>query len=443
MKLLIVDPGGFGLDIALRAQAAGHKVKLAIKDDPKTKDIGRGFVDVVRDHREWLRWADLTLATDNALYLHDLDRHRKEGGLVVAPTPELAQWELDRQIGQKVFKDHGIATAESKEFKDYDTAIAHVKKTMKRYVCKPTGGLEADKSLSYCSSGPDDMIFTLERWKKLNKLKLDFVLQDFVPGIEMGVGGWFGPGGWNVGWEENFEFKKLMNDDMGCATGEQGTVCRIVKSSKLAREMLVPLTDTLEKMGYIGNIDVNCIIDEAGKPWPLEFTCRLGWPSFNLLTALVDGDPVQWLMDLANGNDSRPFSMNEICAGVVLSIPDYPYSHLTKKEVTGIPVYGITPTTWEHMHPCEMMMGEKIPEQVGEAISYLPCPATAGDYVLVMTGRGSTVRDATRSAYRRLKKLTMPNSPMYRTDIGNKLKKQLPAIQAHGYATGMTYQPEP
>ena len=101
-----------------------------------------------------------------------------------------------------------------------------------------------------------------------------------------------------------------MNDDHGPNTGESGTVMRVVKTSKLAKIMLEPLTDLLEKVGYCGDIDVNCIIDEKGQAWPLEFTCRLGWPAFQLQTALVEGDPVQWLLDLAKGKDSQPFAQN-------------------------------------------------------------------------------------------------------------------------------------
>jgi len=49
------------------------------------------------------------------------------------------------------------------------------------------------------------------------------------------------------------------------------------------------------------------------------------------------------------------------------------------------------------------------------------------------------VYDAKQKCYRRLKRLTLPNSPMYRTDIGDRLSKQLPEIQSHGYATGMEF----
>ena len=439
MRLLLIDPDGSNaLDLAIRAQRDGHEVKLAIRPTEKAKLIGKGFVEVVPDPRPWLVWSNLVVACDNNVYLRDLDAHRATGGRVVAACQETAQWEINRQIGQKVLKEAGIPVLPSKEFSDYDSAIAHVKKTMKRYVSKPTGDGTADKALSYVSSGPDDMVFMLERWKRLQKLKTPFILQDFVPGVEMGVAGWFGPGGWNEGWEENFEFKKLMNGDLGPATGEQGTILRYTRTSKLARKMLEPLTDKLEKMGYVGDIDVNCIVDEKGQPWPLEFTTRLGWPAFNLQVALHQGDVTEWLMDLASGTDSRSVLLDKVACGVVMSIPDYPYSHATRREVTGIPIYGLKGNLWKHVHPCEMALADA-PMMVAGRIVTTPQPVTAGDYVLVMTALADTVKDAALTCYRRLERLTVPNSPMYRTDIGKRLAKQLPKLQAQGYATGLTY----
>ena len=439
MRLLVIDPDGSnGLDLCIRAQDHGHEVKLAIRSE-KNKLVGTGFVEVVRDPRDWFRWANLIVATDNNVYLRDLDLHRADGGLVIAATQEVAQWEINRQLGQAILKKAGIATIPSTTFHDYDAAIRHVKKNMKRYVSKPTGDGTADKALSYVSSGPDDMIYMLERWKKLGKLKTPFILQDFVAGVEMGVAGWFGPGGWNEGWEENFEFKKLMNDDFGPATGEQGTVMRYVTTSKLANKMLKPLTDTLEKAGYVGDIDVNCIIDEKGQAWPLEFTARLGWPAFNLQIALLQGDPVEWLHSLATGKDYRGLLHDQVCVGVVMSIPDYPYSHLTRKEVCGIPVYGSTKASlWKHIHPCEMQLCPA-PKQINGQILTIPQPSTAGDYVLTMTAVAPTVRDAALTCYRRLDRLKVPNSPMYRTDVGKRLAKDLPKIQAKGYATNLLY----
>lgn len=436
MRILIVDKGGYALDWALRCMEDGHKVKMYIRQTEKTRWIGRGLVDLVADYREWRKWADLVFVPDNTLYLEDLDAWRKDGIVVIGCNPECAKWELERGTGQRVMAKAGIEVPSSKVFNDYDAAIRHVKREMKRFVSKPDG--DADKALSYCSKSPADMVFMLERWKKTNKLKRAFILQEFVPGTEMAVGGWFGPGGFNEGWCENWEFKKLMNDDLGVATGEQGTVLRVVKKSLLADKVLKPVEDALAAAGYIGYVDVNCIIDEHGTPLPLEFTMRPGWPLFNIQQAVHQGDHAEWMMDLAEGRDARNWMMDTVALGVVLSIPDYPYSQITRKEVMGIPIYGLEPSMLSRISPCEMMLGEA-PIEVDGKIVTGPMLCTAGDYVLVASATGETILQAKRGAYSILKRLTMPNSPMYRTDIGDRLKKQLATLQAQGYASGLTW----
>jgi len=436
MRLLIIDQAGAALDFAMRAQRDGHKVKLFIRQTEKTKAIGRGLVEIIEDFHPWLHWPDLVFLADNTKYLRELDTWRALGVPIIGPSPETALWELDRGIGMEVLRKHGIETTPCKEFNDYNKAIVYVKKEGRRFVSKPSG--DADKALSYCAKTPADMVFMLQRWQKFGKIKAPFILQEFVEGVEMAVGGWFGPGGFNTGWCENFEFKKLMDGDKGVATGEQGTVLRYVRRSKLARIMLEPLGELLAKAGYVGYIDVNCILDEQGHAWPLEFTMRPGWPTYNIQQALHTGDCVQWLHDLSQGLDAGNFTLDLIAMGVVLSIPDYPYSHLTRKEVVGIPVYGITDGLLPRVHFCEMQQGEA-PVDVGGKVETRLIPVTAGDYVLVMSSVGNTVYDAKQKVYRRLKRLSVPNNPMYRTDIGDRLAKQLPVIQAHGYATGMVF----
>jgi phosphoribosylamine---glycine ligase len=436
MRILIIDPQAASLDWVMRCQADGHKVKCMVKNDPKVEKVGKGVVERIDDLYEWFKWPDMVFYADNTLWLQAVDQWKSRGVPVIGPSQESVKWELDRDVGMKVLKKADIEVPPTKEFNDYDAAIAFVKKTMLRYVSKPSDS--PDKALSYCAKSPADMVYMLERWKRLNKLKNPFILQEFKPGIEMAVGGWFGPGGFNRGWCENWEFKKLMNDDKGVATGEQGTVLRYVKQSSLANKVLKPVEDQLAAMGYVGYIDVNCIITDDGTPWPLEFTMRPGWPTFNIQQALHKGDHAQWLLDLAEGTDAKNWEMDTIAVGVVLSIPDYPYSHLTRKEVNGVPLYGMTPENAQHIHPCEMMMGEA-PHEVDGKIVSRPCLVTAGDYVLVASGTGATVSEAKKAAYKILDQLSLPNSPMYRTDIGNRLKKQLPKLQSMGYAVGMQY----
>lgn len=439
MKILVVDQTGSALDWCLRCQRDGHSIKWFIRNNNGQSAIGDGFdgLEKVDDYRKWLIWADLVFTTDNTFYLEDLDNARTRGIPVFAPTKLGAELELDRLFGQKLLAKHGIPTIPGREFTDYDSAIAYVKREMRRFVSKPCGN-EENKALSYVSKSPEDMLFMLQRWKRESKIKESFLLQEFRPGIEMAVGAWFGPNGFAPGWCENFEFKKLMVGDCGPNTGEMGTVVRYVRDSKLARKVLAPLEDDLIGMGFTGYIDVNCIIDEDGKAWPLEFTARPGWPLFNIQQALVTGDHALWMKKILDGQRTNPWTMDTVAVGVVMAIPDFPYSKLTKKEVSGIPLYGLKDSTLSNFHPCEMKLGVA-PKNVGGKLLDVPMLVTAGDYVCVVTGLGKTVSEAKKAAYSRLGELTMPTSPIYRSDISDRLKKQLPKLQSHGYATNLVF----
>jgi hypothetical protein len=128
--------------------------------------------------------------------------------------PKKRRWELERKHGQDILRQSGIAVLPAKEFSDYDKAVTYCKDRNCRLVSKPSG-TDPDKALSYVAQDAADMTFMLQRWKRLGKIKAPFLLQDFMAGTEMAVGGWFGPGGWNEGWLENWEFKKFANDDLG------------------------------------------------------------------------------------------------------------------------------------------------------------------------------------------------------------------------------------
>jgi phosphoribosylamine--glycine ligase len=368
MKLLVIDSfgGDGGLDFCMRAKADGHQVRWHFLRTDRTKDIGRGLVERVGNWREHMRWADLVVLTDNTKHLRELDFWRQQPGCppIIGASVESASWELDRKTGQETFKKAGIAVPPFREFSDYDAAIAYVKREGRPFVSKPSYD-ESDKSLSYVAKTPADLVYMLDRWKRAKKLKGAFILQEKISGCEMAVGGWFGPHGFNRGWCENWEFKSLFPGDKGPNVGEMGTVLRFVAKSKLADKVLKPLTAALAKMKYVGYVDVNCIIDEHGDPWPLEFTMRMGWPTFNIQQALVQGDHVEWLADLARGRDSKPFVLDKVATGVVMALPEFPYNKTPTANITGVPIQGVTTSLAQHIHPCQAMQGEGFQEVDG------------------------------------------------------------------------------
>jgi hypothetical protein len=65
--------------------------------------------------------------------------------------------------------------------------------------------------------------------------------------------------------------------------------------------------------------------------------------------------------------------------------------------------------------------------------------ASAGYYCGVVTGLGETMREAARSAYHSINRLSMPNSPFWRIDAGARLRKDLPRLQEYGFSQSMEY----
>lgn len=435
MNILIIDKDSVSLGFALECQAAGHRVKFFISPRCRSQRTGEGLVQRVKEWEPWMKWADLIVLSDNSYATADLECYFKKGFPIFGANAEGASWELDRKKGQEIFRKAGIECIPGRSFTDYKEAEAFVNKFPARYVSKPNGDL--DKKLSYVAKSAADMIYMLRAWRKNGKIQDEFILQDFVPGIEMGVGGWFGPEGWSSAICENFEFKKLMNDDVGVATGEMGTVLRYVEKSELAEQVLFPLTNFLHAINYVGYCDVNCIIAKNGTPYPLEFTNRFGWPLANIQREVHRGDPAAWMCDKLEGRDTLR-TVPDVALGVVMALPDFPYSSYTQKVLEGIPIYGIKKSNAKHISLSSVMAG-RAPCMEGGKVVEKDLPVSAGDYLCVVTTAAKTVCEARESTYKIVKELEIPNSVLYRTDIGCRLEEQLPKLHELGFAKGMRY----
>lgn len=440
MKVLIIgmDTVGEGLAFAVRCKSAGHAVKLSLGPRDR-RNVGQGFkgVQVVDNWLQHAKWADVIVPTGNDLYMPKLDSLRALGMKIFGPSCKSASLEIDRAKGMKFFEQSGIPVPKYQQFNSFAEAEAHVMKTGQRYVFK-TMGDAADKSLSYVSKSPADMIARLQLWQKM---KMDpkgpVMLQEFIEGVEFAVSGWMSSEGFIGKANENFEHKKLYSGNLGPNCGEAGTVCKYVQTSKIADEVLYPLERLFMAMDHLGDVDVNCIIDKKGQIWPLEFTCRLGWPHFNIMQSVHKGDPVQWMLDACNGKDTLEFSP-QIACGIVFAQPDFPFFKDPPDKNEGIPIYGITPKNMKYIQPQSIKI-TKQPNMEGDKVVYKDTWTSVGPYLAVITGLGTTVRQAKHRAYATLKELSVSNG-FYRDDIGEGLKEQIPELHKHGFATEFKYE---
>jgi phosphoribosylamine---glycine ligase len=431
MKVLCIEPHADGLlDLALSAKSWGHNVRYFLRDyDPIKQPVGRGLVERVSDFRSSMRWADLVILGSLGYCQNEIDRWASAGVPIIGAPGEVGAWELDRIAGMRAFERAGIPVPRYQQCASIQDAIAHISRGNfedQGVAIKPCGDV-TDKSLSFVAKSDKEALWRLSRWKKeAKRFPQGLILQQRIEGVEFAVGAWVGPAGFAPGWEENFEEKRLFAGNLGPNCGEAGTVMRLVKSSKIAEKVLKPFEDRLVSLGYVGNIDVNCIVDEQGAPWPLEWTVRVGYPAINIELALHDGDPIEFLAGLAAGAPPKSRQMDTIAVGVVMALPPYPHGFEKPEEVVDVPIWGVTPSIENNLH---FAMAQS---KNGEL-------STAGSYVLISTGTGDTIVSARRETYRVLERLTIPASPFYRVDISQRLRRDVPKLQEHGFAKGLTY----
>jgi phosphoribosylamine--glycine ligase len=211
---------------------------------------------------------------------------------------------------------------------------------------------------------------------------------------------------------------------MNC--GEAGTIVQYVTKSRIFDKFMVPMTEYLHAVNHVGDIAVNCIVTKKGDIGFLEWTVRAGWPHWNLVQETHLGDPADWMLDCVDGTDTLKVS-TDVCCGLVVTIPNFPFTTDRNKAAEGIPILGLNDKNLKHIHFCEVRKAQNGGFE------------TAGEYVAVISGKGKTVVEATRPAYDIAEYIGLPNKQC-RDDIGEKMEKQLPELHKHDIATDINYR---
>ena len=411
MRVLGIGKGNDLADIYLRLQSAGHEVRVFV-DDPESRDIFRGMLTLTGDWQTELPWIRESgfILFEGIGWGETQDRLRKEGYRVIGGSALGDRLETDRAFGQEVLRNIGLLTAASHEFDDFDAAIDFVSRTRARYVLKFSGqGFASTRNYVGEMENGNDVIAVLrlqrDRWKYDERP--NFILMEHISGVEIGVGAFFNGREFlsppNLDWEH----KRFFPQNLGELTGEMGTLLTYRGGEPLFNRTLGRLAPLLAESGYVGYINLNTIVNERGI-FPLELTCRFGYPGFAILDEMHVGGWTAVFERLLNGaKEIETFDGYAIC--VVLTVPTFPYYHGYASLSKGAPILfrdSLTDADREHLHYAEVAMeGEQL--------------VTAGSvgYVMVVTGCGATVEAARDDAYERARKVVIPNV-RYRTDIG-------------------------
>ena len=435
-------------DLAWQVHREGHDVKYYIEAEGD-REIGDGFVPKTDDWRAEVEWADVIIFDDiwvgSDIGTGELAQElRERGNAVVGGTPNTDHLEEDRGYAMDILEEHGFNTIEHHIFHDFDAGVQHVKENPAPYVIKPLGEVQNVKRLLYVGRDDDgsDVVDVLDAYEKAwgHRMK-GFQLQRRVEGVEVAICGFFNGNEFIEPLNLNFEHKRLFPGNIGPQTGEMGTSMFWTGRTKLYRETLGKLEDWLADEGYVGSIDLNCIVNETGV-YPLEFTPRFGYPTITLQEEAFESGTGQFFFDLANGNDPELQVHDGYQVGVRVVLPPFPFDdEKTYAENSRNAAIVFETESREGIHiedakrvpveGTERGTGER--DEPGAAVDGQWRAAGENGMPLVVTGKGETMAAAREQAYGRIDDVIMPNM-YYRDDIGERWNDgESDRLQAWGY----------
>lgn len=430
MKVLFVSRDLSGGDLCYRLKQEGNEVKLYIRDKDQRQNLD-GMVTKVDDWKKELKWVGTNglIVFDSTGYGREQDRLRAQGYSVVGGCELGDKLEDDRAFGEKILSECGISTIPSKSFNSLDEAISFVKKNKGEWVVKQNG--HVSKIFNYVGHMSDgsDVIEMLKSYRRNNKKDGRHIeLQRRIYGVEIGIARYFNGQDWVGPIEINIEHKSLCVGGLGPKTYEMGTLMWYDGDEKniLFQRTLEKLKDYLRKIGFHGDIDVNCIVNEYGIH-PLELTARFGFPSTQLQGTLNISPWHEFLKAVADGKSYDLKYRKGFGIVVLLATPPFPYLAISKKySLQKVGIFfkeRLTNDEQSRIHFEEVSMRK-------DGTLYI---SGKSGFVLHASGVGKTIEKARSKTYALVEKIVIPKK-FYRTDIGEKfLKRERALLEKWGY----------
>jgi len=179
--------------------------------------------------------------------------------------------------------------------------------------------------------------------------------------------------------------------------------------NRLFNETLKKLEGKLAEENYIGYIDINCIVNGQGI-YPLEFTCRFGYPTISIQQEGIINPIGEVLYALANGENPNLQVKKGFQVGVRVVVPPFPFKDKKifdsySKEATIV---------FKQKNGLDGIHIEDV-----KIINNQWVVTGSTGTALIVVGTGLTMREAKKQAYARIQNILIPNM-YYRTDIGDR-----------------------
>ena len=204
------------------------------------------------------------------------DKLRSQGKEVTGPSVKSDLWELDREVGIRLARQIGLKIPEYHAFSSFKEGARFVYKGPgkgKKWVIKPSGNEALD--MTYASKFKDgsDILDLLSHTypDRFGTDKVDFILQAFVDGAELSNALWIYKGK-VVSANRTFENKQFIEGNKGPNVGSaSNTVWQCKNADGIIHKQMQGLLPMVGQQS--GELDANCIVDQHGEGWFLEWTC--------------------------------------------------------------------------------------------------------------------------------------------------------------------------
>ncbi len=294
--------------------------------------------------------------------------------------------------------DAGLSTAPSHDFESAPAARAWLARNPGRFVIKSDDPAIPTR-IGECADGADiDFHLGFHPGGRV-------LLMPHLDGVEVGVGAFFDGQCFARPACLDFEHKRFFPGDRGEMTGEMGTLATYDGPHRLFEATLARLAPRFAEAGHVGWVNLNLIVNQDGV-WPLEFTCRFGYPGVFVLAPLQQLAWGELFGRVAAGNCTRFETMPGWSVGLVLTIPPFPHGNANCEARPDPPIFLLSPVSAQRMHWVDVRQLD------GQLFA-----RTRTGYVAVATGTGTTIDAARADALACASQIIVPDL-RFRTDIG-------------------------
>lgn len=286
---------------------------------------------------------------------------------------------------------------------------------------KPQSGYEADNLRKR-----GNRVYGPSLWADLVNGDVDYTTRlidligwnqsDVKNGTNLYLTGWFN-GNKFISVCASIVYRRLNNGGSGPDVNGTGIIADFWQpTQRVYHEILKPLETTLRHVNHKGPIHVHLLVDkDAFKVVGLSADYN-GVFSYILLEN-TKGSYADIILKLLDGGSQPLVPLSQWAAGVLISIPPYPYASVQE----GIPITNLHEKALKHLWLNGVMLEDNVWKSAG----------LTGKIGWV-TARGEYPNEAVKRVYRTVGNLNIENKH-YRTDIGKDVGNRLHTLRSYGW----------